>query len=173
MLFTLPLIETHIYNSESEYIFNWFYNKINFRDLNDQISEAKAAAGLGNVHLSIGDLSNALKYHELDLRLSSEFEDSAGKIRAFGNLGSTMEAIGNREESIKMFDRQLSVAIQMGDHVGQTTALGSLGKIRARLRQQLTKNKNKKIFLQTLFFNFSFLFSLDFIKCLAVFHFVQ
>jgi hypothetical protein len=131
----------------STIFFNLFYYKTNFRDLNDQISEAKAAAGLGNVHLSIGDLSNALKYHELDLRLSSEFEDSAGKIRAFGNLGSTMEAIGNREESIKMFDRQLSVAVQMGDHVGQTIALGSLGKIRTRLSQQLTTDSNINLFL--------------------------
>ena len=98
-----------------------------FRDLNDRTSEAKAAAGLGNVHLNIGDVSNALKYHELDLGLSQEFDDSNGQIRAFGNLGSTMEALGNREESIKMFERQLSVAVQMGDHVGQTNALGSLG----------------------------------------------
>jgi hypothetical protein len=157
----------------STIFFNLYYYKTNFRDLDDQISEAKAAAGLGNVHLSIGDLSNALKYHELDLRLSSEFEDSAGKIRAFGNLGSTMEAIGNREESIKMFDRQLSVAVQMGDHVGQTIALGSLGKIRARLSQQIATDSNKNLLLQTIYFNFSFLFSLDFIKCFAVFHFVM
>ncbi len=96
--------------------------------MNDRTSEAKAAAGLGNVHLNIGDVANALKYHELDLGLSQEFDDSTGQIRAFGNLGSTMEALGNREESIKMFERQLSVAVQMGDHVGQTNALGSLGK---------------------------------------------
>ncbi len=95
--------------------------------MNDRTSEAKAAAGLGNVHLNIGDVSNALKYHELDLGLSQEFDDSNGQIRAFGNLGSTMEALGNGDESIKMFERQLSVAVQMGDHVGQTNALGSLG----------------------------------------------
>ena len=98
------------------------------RETQDRISEAKAAAGLGNVHLGIGDIANAVKYHQLDLRLSQQFEDSSGKIRAFGNLGSAFERLENKEESIKMFECQLSESIQMADHVGQTNALGSLGK---------------------------------------------
>ena len=92
------------------------------------MSEAKAAAGLGNVYLKIGDFVNAEKFHEMDLTISAEFDDAAGKIRAFGNLGSTLEAIDDRNGAIKMFENQLEVSEQMSDHVGQTNALASLGK---------------------------------------------
>jgi len=56
------------------------------RDLNDKSSEAKASAGLGKVFLSIGELEEAMKFHQLDLSISSQAEDSSGQIRSLGNL---------------------------------------------------------------------------------------
>ena len=49
---------------------------------------------LGNAHISLGDFSNAIKYHTQCLAIAKEVGDRAGEGKAYGNLGNAHQSLG-------------------------------------------------------------------------------
>lgn len=50
------------------------------RDTNDVEGEARAASGLGEVYLQMGEFDNAMQYHQMDYDISEANEDMDGKV---------------------------------------------------------------------------------------------
>jgi tetratricopeptide (TPR) repeat protein len=57
-------------------------------------------------HHSLGDFSQAIKYHTQDLEIAREVGDRAGEEgRAYANLGNTHESMGNFSQAIEYHTR--------------------------------------------------------------------
>ena len=82
---------------------------------------------LGNAHHSLGDFSNANKYHTQRLDIAKEVVDRAGEGKAYGNLGNAHESLGDFSKAIKYHTQWLAIAKEVGDRAGEGRAYGNLG----------------------------------------------
>jgi len=60
-----------------------------------------AYGNLGCTYRSLGDFSQAIKYHTQDLAIAKEVGDRAGEGSANGNLGIAHQALGDFSQAIK------------------------------------------------------------------------
>ena len=82
---------------------------------------------LGNAYDSLGDFSQAIKYHTQDLEIAKEVGNRAGEGRAYGNLGTTHVSLGDFSQAIKYHTQRLEIAKEVGDRAGEGKAYGNLG----------------------------------------------
>ena len=67
----------------------------------------KAYGNLGNAHESLGDFSQAIKYHTQHLEIAKEDGDRAGEGGAYGNLGNAHRRLGDFSQAIKYHTQHL------------------------------------------------------------------
>ena len=54
-----------------------------YRDTKDTDGEARAASGLGEVYLQMGEFDKAMQYHQMAYDISETHEDIDGKVSFF------------------------------------------------------------------------------------------
>ena len=82
---------------------------------------------LGNAHDSLGDFSQAIKYHTQDLEIAKEVGDRAGEGKTYANLGCAHQSLGDFSQAIKYHTQYLEIAKEVGDRAGEGGAYGGLG----------------------------------------------
>ena len=82
---------------------------------------------LGIAYGKLGDFSQAIEYHTLDLAISKAVGDRAGEGGAYGNLGNAYQSLGDFSQAIKYHTQHLAIAKEVGDRVGEGAAYGNLG----------------------------------------------
>lgn len=82
---------------------------------------------LGNAYYFLGRHLEALKYWELGLSLSCEFEDLYWQGRALGNLTVIYFHQANYANAIKLNNQYLILSRSINDRTGEAHALGGLG----------------------------------------------
>ena len=82
---------------------------------------------IGDAHLSLGDIKNAMEYYENQLKIAIELSDRSGEGDASGNLGKVHFKLGNFKKAISYFDRHLNIAKELGDKTGEGKANCNLG----------------------------------------------
>ena len=82
---------------------------------------------LGNAHHSLGDFSQAIKYHTQDLEIAKEVGDRAGEGKAYGNLGIAHHSLGDFSQAIKYHTQDLAIAEEVGDRAGEGMSYALLG----------------------------------------------
>ena len=95
--------------------------------IGDQAGEGGAYESLGNAYTSLGDLQQAIKYHEKSLRLAIKIGDRAGEGIASGNLGNAYIRLGDFRKAIEYYEEALKTAIEIGDRAGEGTAYHNIG----------------------------------------------
>lgn len=93
------------------------YRLIFNSELLDKVGEAEAASGLGMVHQQMCNYSAALRYHQIDLRISEELSNPQMQSRGHENISLAYESLGNFEQAVKHGEQHLSIAAQMNDKV--------------------------------------------------------
>ena len=81
---------------------------------------------LGNAHQSLGDFSEAIKYHTQCLEIAKEVGDRAGEGKAYGNLGIAHHRLGDFSQAIKYYTQDLAIAKEVGDRAGEGRAFSNL-----------------------------------------------
>ena len=68
---------------------------------------------IGDAHLSLGDVKNAMEYYENQLKIAIELRDRSGEGDASGNLGKVHFKLGNFKKAISYFERHLNIAKEL------------------------------------------------------------
>ena len=84
-------------------------------------------ANLGNAYDSLGDVKQAIVYHNQHLSIAKELGDRAGEGKAYGNLGNAYRSLGDVKQAIVYHNQDLSIAKELGDPIGQAKACYCIG----------------------------------------------
>lgn len=103
------------------------------RRLKDRQAEGYALGNLGIAYDDLGDVHQAIEYHEQQLAIARETGDKTGEGNGLGNLGSSHYALGETRKSIDYHKQALAIAREIGDLRLEGNALGSLGVVYAAL----------------------------------------
>ena len=102
--------------------------------MGDRVGEGGAYGNLGNAFQSLGDLKQAILYHNQHLSIAKEVGDRAGEGAAYCNLGNAFQILGDFKQAILYQDQHLSIAKEVGDRAGEGKAYGNLGNAYKSLR---------------------------------------
>lgn len=105
------------------------------RRLGDVQGEALMLNRLGQLHLDLGDHSQAIVHFGHQLALLETAADAMGQARALNNLGISYLAVGKPNRAVPLHQRQLGLVREMGDLRGEAMALCNLGQARVSLGQ--------------------------------------
>ena len=106
--------------------------------------EGKAYGNLGNAHESLGDFSQAIKYHTQDLESAKEVGDRAGEGRAYGNLGNAHCSLGDFSQAIAYHTQHLAIAEEVGNRAGEGRAYANLGTGHMHLNEYVKASPTSK-----------------------------
>ena len=74
-----------------------------------------------------GDFQEAIRWHELHLKITEEIADRTGEGLACGSLGITFFHLGDLKEAINYHERHLGICKELGDRAGEGRAYSNLG----------------------------------------------
>ena len=106
-------------------------NKIN-SEVGKRKEEDKGNSN-GDACVNLKDFRNAIKYLEIDLKLSKEVGDKATEGKAYRNLGNIFHRLGDFQKAIEYHERHLKISKEVGDRAGEGNASGNLGNAYHRL----------------------------------------
>jgi len=92
---------------------------------------------LGNICLSIGNYTEAIKYHWNNLIIALEFSADEAVGHALGNLGLAYYYLDDLSVAFDLFEQNLNLAKNIGDERGEIAALGNLALIYHRQENYL------------------------------------
>jgi tetratricopeptide (TPR) repeat protein len=105
------------------------------RGLGDRRGEGAHLGNLGSAYYSLGQVEEAIAYHQQALAISREIGDRRGEGSDLGNLGLAYADLGQVEEAIAYHQQALAISREIGDRRGEGSDLGNLGSAYADLGQ--------------------------------------
>jgi tetratricopeptide (TPR) repeat protein/transcriptional regulator with XRE-family HTH domain len=102
------------------------------RECGDQVTEARALAGLGDSALRLGDYPQAGRHFRQALKVYRAAGDQPGEARALGNLGMLAAQHGRFQQASRYQQRALALCCSVGDQMGQAIAHARLGEVDLR-----------------------------------------
>lgn len=97
------------------------------RALGQQRDESRLLGCLGIAHRDLGQIDQAVDWHQRALDLACELGDLYTEKTCFRNLGSDYVAIGEMETSVRYYRRALVIARKLGDRHDEAYLLNRLG----------------------------------------------
>ncbi len=97
------------------------------RRLGDRAGEGRALGGLGSAYSDLGEVRQAIGYHEQHLAIAREVGDRAGEGRALGGLGFAYSTLGEVRQAIGYHEQHLAIAREIGDRRGEADSSWNLG----------------------------------------------
>jgi tetratricopeptide (TPR) repeat protein len=97
--------------------------------ISDRRLEGIASSNLGNIYLSIGNYTEAIKYHWNNLIIALEFNAFEAVGHALVNLGLAYYYLDDLSLAFDLFKQNLNLAKNIGDQRGEIASLGSLALI--------------------------------------------
>jgi tetratricopeptide (TPR) repeat protein len=88
---------------------------------------------LGITFYFMGQVEQAIEYHEQALAISREIGDRRGEGAHLGNLGLAYAALGEARRAIGYYQQALAISREIGDRRGEGSDLGNLGNAYADL----------------------------------------
>lgn len=108
-----------------------------YRNLDDQVGEAKTLANIGLIYDSQGYYSEALNHYRQGLELISKirgkgdtsYETDLIEGALFNNIGTVYEALGSYSFALESYEKSLSLTREISDQVGEAKTLANIGNI--------------------------------------------
>jgi len=137
ILFLLQKKSNNVQLHSQLFIWNYYqelfslYNKLlNIsHKISDRSLEGIASSNLGSICISIGNYTEAIKYHWENLIISLEFNAFEAVGHALGNLGLAYYYLDNLSVAFDLFEQNFNLARNIGDQRGEMAALGNLSLI--------------------------------------------
>lgn len=92
-------------------------------------SRAVALNGLGNVQLSLGDCSKALKYFKQALDIEVKLKSNVGQAIDYNNMGAAYACMGKKQEALIAYRKSLDLNQQIKSNVGIALTKKLLGEL--------------------------------------------
>jgi len=137
ILFLLPEKSNNVQLHSQLFIWNYYqelfslYNKL--LNISHKISERSlegiASSNLGSIYISIGNYTEAIKYHWNHLIIALEFNAFEAVGHALGNLGLAYYYLHDFSVAFDLFEQNYNLAQNIGDQRGEIAALGNLSLI--------------------------------------------
>jgi Tetratricopeptide repeat/NB-ARC domain len=105
--------------------------------ISDRSLEGIASSNLGNIYLSIGNYTEAIKYHGNNLIIALEFSAFEVVGHALGNLGLAYYYLDDLSVAFDFFEQNFNLAKNIGYQRGEIAALRNLGLIYHRQENYL------------------------------------
>lgn len=145
ILFLLPEKSNNVQLHSQLFIWNYYqelfslYNKLlNIsHKISDRSLEGIASSNLGNIYLSIGNYTEAIKYHRNNLIIALEFNAFEAVGHALGNLGLAYYYLDDLSVAFNLFEQNFYLAKNIGDQRGEIASLGNLALIYHRQENYL------------------------------------
>jgi tetratricopeptide (TPR) repeat protein len=102
------------------------------RQTGDQVGQAQAQLGLGNVHMRLFHHEPATDHLTQALALFRQADEPIGCARALGSLGSVERHVGRYEAAADYLSQAATLFRQGGDHIGVAHVLNALGTLKRR-----------------------------------------
>lgn len=137
ILFLLQKKSNNVQLHSQLFIWNYYqelfslYNKLlNIsHKISDRSLEGIASSNLGSICISIGNYTEAIKYHWKNLIISLEFNAFEAVGHALGNLGLAYYYLDDLSVAFDLFEQNFNLAQNIGDQRGEMAALGNLSLI--------------------------------------------
>ena len=97
------------------------------RTAGDRKREAVALNSMGNVHLSRGEVRDALARYEESLTIMQQLGDRLGQAALFNNIGNMRRSGGDHQEALRLCEEALVIVREIGDRWGQAVCLNTIG----------------------------------------------
>jgi tetratricopeptide (TPR) repeat protein len=94
---------------------------------NDTDGEGAFLGNLGTAYYSLGQVEQAIEYHQQALVISRHIGDKRNEGSVLGNLGLAYADLGQVERAIEYYEGALAIARYIGDKRGEGNRLGNLG----------------------------------------------
>lgn len=96
-------------NQDPERAFSEFQSALELaQDLDDPIEKKKAARGLGASLQRQGKYREAIKYHNMVLKISKRVGEESGNTEAYGAIADCYTELGDLERAAKFYDEYIS-----------------------------------------------------------------
>ena len=82
--------------------------------LGDTPGEANAFGNIGNVHLTLGQYSEALNYQEQALEIERKIGDTTGEGSTLIDIGDVSYSLGQYTEALNYYKRALEIKRKIG-----------------------------------------------------------
>lgn len=105
--------------------------------ISDRSLEGIASSNLGSIYISIGNYTEAIKYHWNNLIIALEFNAFEAVGHALGNLGLAYYYLDDLSVAFDLFEQNFNLAQNIGDQRGEIASLGSLALIYHRQENYL------------------------------------
>ena len=103
---------------------------------------------IGKLQRQQGQLTEAIKSHELELAICKRFQDRSGMATAYGNIGLVYAAMGNNALSGEFINQQLLIAKALNDSESVVNAVKNQGEAYMKLGNHTLAIEHFKTLLQ-------------------------
>jgi tetratricopeptide (TPR) repeat protein len=97
------------------------------RRLKDRGGEGATLGNLGTAYWRLGEIDQAIQFHEQALFIARAFGDRSAEGAVLGNLGNAYRELGETQRAIQFYEQALFIARETVDRRAEGNALGSLG----------------------------------------------
>jgi tetratricopeptide (TPR) repeat protein len=97
-----------------------------FEHLGKQADRAASLHNIALLHYSMGDLQQALQYHERALQLKEQLEDPADVAVSLNNIGAVYVAQGELRLALRYYERALAIRKRGGDPKAHAATLHNM-----------------------------------------------
>ena len=96
--------------------------------MGDRAGEGRAYANLGNAHCKLGDIKQAIEYHQKHLDIAKEVGDRGGEGCAYGNLGNAYYTLNDIKQAVEYHKQYLCISKEVGEKAEEGRACCLLGR---------------------------------------------
>lgn len=107
----------------------WDSIRLDAKKIGIKKTEGDALNNLGYIYQNLGDISKAIEYNKLSLKLLKEIGDKAGIAQSYNNLGTIYNEQGDISNALDYFHNSLKIREETGDESGMATSLNNLGSV--------------------------------------------
>jgi tetratricopeptide (TPR) repeat protein len=97
------------------------------RGLGGRSVEGDVLGGLGLAYRHLGQVEQAVVYHQKALEIAREIGDRQMEGNALGNLGTAYYSLGQVEQAVEYYQQALEIHREIGDRRNEGSALSNLG----------------------------------------------